>query len=262
MKTALCRKHRSVRPLSPLRYEGAYAYKYRTVEHLEWLKEILLEDRLHFPTARDLNDSEEARPRLVASSPQALIAVLIELNRAAKPFLTNKGLAKDAAIIDYNVRRLGPDRSIALLKSALDPLLQRFRIYSLSKRYNNPYLWREYAGNHTGYCLEFRNQEPFGPIFEVRYDDGIAHDISGPERSESYFLFYKASKWKDEEEVRMIAQQSSGCKVSFDPARLSRVILGKNIKPTDEAKIRAWAGLRKLPLNVVSEHEIDGRQDR
>jgi hypothetical protein len=36
------------RPLKPRRYEGAFAYKYRNVEHLEWLKEILLDDRLYF----------------------------------------------------------------------------------------------------------------------------------------------------------------------------------------------------------------------
>ena len=243
------------RPLKPHRYEGTFAYKYRNVEHLEWLEEILLDDRLYFPTAHDLNDPEEARPPLASSSQEALIAVLIELNVAAKPFLTKQDLAKDAAIIDFNVRGLGTDMWLEMLKRSLDPMLQRFRIFSLSKRWNNPHLWKKYGGDHTGYCLEFRNEEPFGPIFEVRYDD-VALDITGPERSEPYFLFYKTKLWKNEEEVRMITQQGSDSKVSFNPGRLTRVILGRDIERTNAATIRGWVGRRKLPLSIVSEDDI------
>jgi hypothetical protein len=133
--------------------------------------------------------------------------------------------------------------------------LQRFRIYSLSKRWNNPHLWKKYGGNHTGYCLEFHNEEPFGPIFEVRYDD-VALDITGPERSEPYFLFYKKKSWKDEEEVRMITQQGSDNRLFFDSRRLTRVILGREIERTDAATIHEWAGLRKLPLSIVSEDDV------
>jgi hypothetical protein len=169
--------------------------------------------------------------------------------------LTNQGLAKDAAIIDFNVRRLGTDTWLGMLKRSLDPTLQRFRIFSLSKRGDNPHLWKKYGGNHTGCCLEFRNEEPFGPIFEVRYDD-VALDITGPERSEPYFLFYKTKLWKNEEEVRMITQQGSDSKVSFDPGRLTRVILGRDIERTNAATIRGWVGRRKLPLSIVSEDDI------
>ena len=239
----------------PRKYEGPFAYKYRNVEHLERLKEILLDNRLYFPTARDLNDPEEARPPLVSSSQEALTAALIELNGEAKPFLTNKGLATQAADIDFKVRRLGTDTWLNMLKRGLDPLLQRFRIYALSKRWNNPHLWKRYAGNHTGYCLEFRNEEPFGQIFEVRYDD-VALDITGPERSQPYFLFYKTKLWKIEEEVRMIMQQGSDSRLSFDPGRLTRVILGRDIAATDAAAIRGWAGLRTLPVSVLSEDDI------
>jgi hypothetical protein len=244
-----------IRPLKPRKYEGAFAYKYRNVEHLEWLEEILLDNRLYFPTACDLNDPEEARPPLVASSQEALIATFVELNAKAKPFLTNHGLATDAAVIDLYVRRLGSDTWLTMLKRSLDPLLQRFRIYSLSKRWNNPHLWQEYAGSHTGYCLEFRNEEPFGPIFDVRYDD-IALDITGPERSEPYFLFYKTKLWKNEEEVRMMTQQGSESRQSFDPRRLTRVILGRDIDRTHAATICGWVERRELPLNVLSEVDI------
>jgi hypothetical protein len=225
------------------------------VDRLDRLKEILFNDTLYFPTARDLNDPAEARPPLVSSSLEALIALVIDGNMNAKPFLTNQGLATDAAVIDSLGRHLGSEELLTAVKHSLDPLLQRFRIYSLSKGWNNPHLWKEYAGDHTGFCLEFRNEEPFGPIFEVRYDD-VELDITGPDRSEPYFLFYKAKAWKSEEEVRMIRQQGSDSSVSFDPSRLTRVILGSHIERTDAETICGWAERRKLPLSVVSELDI------
>jgi Protein of unknown function (DUF2971) len=238
--------------LKPRRYQGAFVYKYRSVERL---RAILLENRLYFPKARDLNDPEEARPPLAASSAQALIVVMNQLNATAKPFLTNQGLARDAAIIDFNVRRLGNDRCLSLMRRALDKFSGRFRIYSLSKRRDSLHLWKEYAGDHTGYCLEFRTEESFGPIFEVRYGD-IALDITGPEQFEPYFLFYKTKSWQKEEEVRMIKQQNSDSTSTFDPRLLTRLILGSEIVPTDAATIRAWAGDRELPLTIVSELDI------
>lgn len=143
-----------------------------------------------------------------------------------------------------------------MLKSILDPLLQRFRVYSLSKQWNNPHLWRKYGGDHAGYCLEFRNEKPLGPMFEVRYDDNVALDVTGPERDEPYFLFYKTRRWTHEKEVRMIGPQGSDNSVRFDPLRLTRVILGRDIERTAATRIHEWAGLRKLPLAVVSEDDI------
>ena len=35
-----------------------------------------------------------------------------------------------------------------------------------------------------------------------------------------------------------------------------RIILGKRIAPEDEEKIRKWAGIRELPLLIVSELDL------
>ena len=189
----------------------------------------------------------------MAPSSEALIRTLTELNALAKPSLTYQDRAKDAAIIRFNVRQLGADSWIRGLRGSLDPLLQRFRIYSLSERPNNSHMWRNYAGNHTGYCMEFQNKEPLGPIFEMRYANGLALDITGPDRFEPYFLFYKTKRWENEEELRMIAQQGADSNALFDPQRLTRIILGRSISEQYGAIIRQWAGLRKVPLCVVSE---------
>jgi hypothetical protein len=101
--------------------------------------------------------------------------------------------------------------------------------------------------------MEFQNKEPLGPIFEMRYANGLALDITGPDRFEPYFLFYKTKRWENEEELRMIAQQGADSNALFDPQRLTRIILGRSISEQYGAIIRQWAGLRKVPLCVVSE---------
>jgi hypothetical protein len=243
------------RPLEPQRYRGPFLYKYRSIEHLEWLKDILLENKLYFPTARELNDPEEAHPPLTAASLQALIVMLTHETAAANPFLTNRGLARDAAIIDFHARRFGTDLLLRTMKDSLYPHLERWRIYSLSKRRDNLHLWKKYAGGHTGYCLEFRNEEPLGLAFKVRYND-IALDITDPAQLRPYFLFYKTKSWLVEEEVRIVASRNSDATVVFDPRLLTRLIFGRDITPANAGTIRAWAGDREPPLTIVSEIDM------
>jgi hypothetical protein len=216
------------------------------------LKPIILENRLYFPTPRELNDPAEARPPLTTKSLDTLVQSLTDLTAERKPFLTNKGHARDAAIIDYNVRRFGSKLVLERMAQSLYPELETLHIYSLSQRSDNLHLWEHYAGNHTGYCLEFLNEEPFGPAYEVRYNY-FEMDISNREQFRPFFLFYKTKSWSKEEEVRMIAPRATDPNVFFDPRFLKRIILGKHMSAAHVALVRAWADERDPPLAVVDE---------
>jgi hypothetical protein len=152
-------------------------YKYRAAGHLHRLDEIVLQNLLYFPTARELNDPAEARPPLTASSIDSLIEKITDHAIQLRPYLANQGLAYHAQVIEYNVRRFGEELILSRMRETLEPLLTRFRIYSLSKRSDNPHLRAEYAAQLTGYCLEFR-AAGLGQSFEVRYEDDIAVEIT------------------------------------------------------------------------------------
>jgi hypothetical protein len=245
-----------VQPREPRRYTGPFVYKYRTVARLDWLKPILLENTIYFPTAAELNDPEEARPRLAARSHESLIKVLVELDLKACPLLTDKEKKIRASEFTFMLRERTTHEVLQDAKIRLDRHLQRFRIYSLGKHWNNAHLWKEYAGNYTGYCLEFNNADPSSwRAYEVRYDD-VALDITGPQRSEPYFLFYKNKQWAKEEEVRLLGQRDSDSKLTFEPKLLTRVILGRNIQRSHAATIHEWVALRELPLSIVSEDNL------
>src|SRR5205085_1707746 len=86
--------------------------------------------------------------------------------------------SQEAEIIRFNVRLHGRSKLMGNLSRALNEELKGYRIYSMSKRYDNFGLWAKYAGDHTGYCLEFVNEGPlFEHTLEVIYGDSIQMDV-------------------------------------------------------------------------------------
>jgi hypothetical protein len=48
------------------------------------------------------------------------------------------------------------------LSKILNVQMEQFRVYSMSRRWNNLSLWAKYAADQSDYCLEFVNE---GPLF-------------------------------------------------------------------------------------------------
>jgi hypothetical protein len=77
-----------------------------------------------------------------------------------------------------------------------------------------------------------------------------------------YFLAYKRRDWRNEEEVRLILPRNKGTTVLLkDPRWLTRVILGMNMSPENESKIREWAKQRQPELTVVRAYLDRGDQE-
>jgi hypothetical protein len=138
-----------------------------------------------------------------------------------------------------------------MMAESLNAELNGFRIYSLSKRYNNLSLWAKYAANHRGYCLEFANQGPFASACEVTYGESILMDITDPEQRGPY-CFCKRQEWSNEEEVRILLLRGSNPIVRIEPRCLTRLILGKDMSDAHRKLIREWAKQREPELAVVS----------
>lgn len=174
------------KPIEPQRYKGQFVYKHGNCKHLEWLKPIILEHKLYFPTPRQLNDPAEARPALAAASEEALIQKLTEWNTERKAYLNTDEPGNDAKIIAFNGRRFGANTLLKEMTRCLHPHLEAFHIYSRSRRPNNKHLWMSYAAGHAGYCLEFRTEGTLERVFEVRHTD-FAIDITDPQVQRSSF---------------------------------------------------------------------------
>lgn len=109
----------------------------------------------------NLNDPADGRPKRAPMSEDELAWFLTCGVVEQNPTLPLASLEHEAAVIRYNVRLHGTEVLRGQMSELLNSELEGYRIYSMSKHPDNLALWAKYAGNHCGYCLEFRN--------EVRY---------------------------------------------------------------------------------------------
>ena len=139
------------------------------------------------------------------------------------------------------------------VSSFLNRELDGYRVYSMSKRYDNLSLWDRYAAHHSGYCLEFSNEGPFFQhTKEVIYGESTRMDVTNREHRSGYWFFCKRQEWSNEEEVRLVGIRKQGPTVLFDPQWLTRIILGKDIVESHRKLILVWARERRPELEVTS----------
>ena len=179
---------------TPIKATGSHFYRYASADHLKWLKEIILKHELYLPSLSELNDPADGRPKLAPMSEEKMAWFLISGVVERNPTLPLATLEHEAAVIRYNVRHHGTEVLLGQMSKLLNSELEGYRIYSLSKRFDNLALWAKYAGNHTGYCLEFRNE---GPLFacakEVIYGDATEMDVQNREHRSGYWFSCKRS---------------------------------------------------------------------
>jgi len=209
---------------APVPATGTHFYRYASPEHLERLKIIVLEHELYLPSLDQLNDPADGRPVLAPMSEDHLVSFLLEDFLRRHPDLTLANQVREAMVIRYNVRRYGPEKILRMLSEVLNAELNGYRVYSMSKRWDNLALWAKYAADHSGYCLEFANQgRLFANTKEVTYGDSVQMDVMNRDHRGGWWFFSKREEWSNEEEVRLVLPRGLGSKVKIDPRWLTRI---------------------------------------
>src|SRR5215831_14374610 len=90
---------------TPAKATGSHFYRYSSADHLEWLKDIILNHELYLPSLTELNDPADGRPKLAAMSEDELSRFLIVGVYERNPTLPLEKLEHEAAVIRYNVPR-------------------------------------------------------------------------------------------------------------------------------------------------------------
>lgn len=242
---------------TPIPATSSHFYRYAEFVNgkREWLKEIILEHRLYVPTLPQLNDPADGRPKLARKTEDELFAFLYSSPAGVlgrNPRMSVEDQIREGLVLDYNLKRHGTEVIMRDAVKSFYKELEDWRIYCLSKRWNNMSMWAKYAGCHTGYCLEFANVGPFfGSAKEVAYGGPVEFDITSPEHLDGRWFFHKGEDWRTEEEVRVLVPRRSPCKTEIDPACLTRLILGWKMADADRKQIREWAEQRSPELEVV-----------
>jgi hypothetical protein len=187
-------------------------------------------------------------------SDEAMLTFLRNDYVRRNPILVLDLLQEHESRIRTSIQTQGLEWFQRQLSMILNAQMEQFRVYSLSKRFDNFSLWAKYAADHSGYCLEFANEGPlFGEhVMEVVYGEYAPFDVNDSENRSAAFLVSKRPEWSNEEEVRLIRARGSASLVSIDPRWLTRIILGKSMSPENQKQIREWAKQRDLELLVVN----------
>jgi hypothetical protein len=257
------RQHKPI-DIPPIPDSVTHFCRYGSALHLDRLQDIILNHRIYIPTAKQLNDPNEAKPKIAAVSPYWMGRFLKRV-LSGDDTLTREQRERLATKLEYHAGRLTADE---LRRHTAELFYERTNdktlILSMSLRWNNMSMWAKYSDNHRGYCLEFARNGWFVGAYSVVYDDtftldmfadiaNVQADVAGPVGFVRHsWLFYKSPEWSNEEEVRFVLLGTYNTQfMPIQPRWLTRVILGKDMTPDDEMTVRDWARRRQPELHVV-----------
>jgi hypothetical protein len=228
-------------------------YKYRalsTGQDLEWVKDILLNNRLYFPTRLGFNDPFDSRIHFDWESTEDQWRKRLENDFAKQPLPPEF----EGRHVDY-VEALLQKGMISVLEKrggpTHDQIVDKYRILSLCESPKDILMWSHYGSCHSGICLEFKvsKESPFSKVRAVEYAKEYPKvKVALADReTEIKALLTKAKVWKYEKEWRAVRDQASEY-YPFPKECLSGVILGCQIDPTNKPLIKEWLSMRLSPV--------------
>ena len=168
------------------------AYKFRTIENLHLIVDIIVNRRLYCCRSDQLNDIREADVRV--GNDEGRVHEIIEFG-------------------DQVMKRI-----------------RELRVCSLSKSFNNHLLWAHYAGGYTGVAVEIDLEDT--DVTEVLYGDNFIflselEKNASPEDAARQVLARKYRAWNYEQEVRLVTKTEF-----YPLTRgISRIIVGYRTAP-------------------------------
>lgn len=235
---------------------------YHTDDEKKRVQEILVEHKIYFSRASQINDPFDLSPRIEPPTREELIA------GAERHFRRNKEKSRRRKQTMQHLESCDLTEYIdSVTEKCRRRIEDQYRIFSLAGNRNHPMLWSHYADGHAGLCIHFRSgkRSIFGAALRVRYETKRPtlpiEVFSGPEREIfERVLLVKGDFWKYEEEFRWIQFPDTdwsdvpisfvGQHAHFNPGELAGITVGARMPTSDIAQIHALAAQHdpKLPV--------------
>lgn len=237
---------------------GGYThlYKYRSLGDdvsIGHTKDIILNNRLYWPSASELNDPFECRPKIIWE--------ILPQDRD----IFFQAFMRDAmfAHIDEAVRHVSVFNHINnTAELAAAKLGERFEqersqnaVLSFSASFSQKLLWSHYADAHRGVCLQFTPvlQSDLSHGMPVHYtDQRPIHNAFMPGRPFSYLLDFfltKHADWQYEKEYRIVKPHKLGL-IDFEKGELTGIILGSQITERNKEMVTSWCANLDNPPQI------------
>ena len=251
-------------------------YKFRPYsneEDCERVRQILVDHKVYFARASQVNDPFDLNPCIgIPSREEFLDGLKKYLQR--RPKISREDAERRIAVVnspDFDLRE-----HLLNAQATTRRRLDDYWIFSLAGNRDHPMQWSHYAGGHTGLCLHFRANEGslFGAAMQVTYSESrpvIPHDLHElPEdKVAELTTLRKGQLWHYEDEFRFIrhphADLSSfpiefdGQHASFGASELCGLSLGARMPADEVGELRKLAAshVPNLPVWLASESHSD-----
>jgi hypothetical protein len=248
------------------------------------IQDFFVHHRFHLNSPEGFNDPFDTAPAVKSNFDST--SVQQQWSALSKDPWSNKNLTTDQIAKILLLKETGVDLKTTaaklnpnILRSAVE-LKRNVGVSCFTERADNLLLWSHYAGQHSGFCVEFlrRNSESSGLRFAARVsyaDQRPAIELSTvmaafresregsapeAERIKQQYInaqfFTKSSDWSYEQEWRIALTRMAGTYLSFDASEVKAVFLGARSSEETQAKIKN-ALSSSVPLYKMRLHEDD-----
>lgn len=242
---------------------------YQTEDDRKRVREIIVERKIYFSRASQINDPFDLSPRIEIPTREELIA------GAERYFRNNpeKSVRRERTIRHLTFCDL-PEYIRSVTEKIRGRIENHYSIFSLAGNRDHPMLWSHYAAGHSGLCIHFHSNEQsiFGGALRVKYGERRPmlpiELFSGPERDIfERVLLTKGVFWEYEEEYRWIRFPDTdwsdlpisfkGQHAHFHPGALSGISVGARMPDSDIAEMLELAAHHDPQLPVWRAVERD-----
>ena len=224
-------------------------YKYFK-HNKEWTQRIFKNNEIYFAAPKDFNDPFDSVRRFIyPTSPTERERLLKAGVRLSLPGLPT-------GVADLQVRgsvRTGDD--IPHMEKICDQLTHEMQqsnaVFCMTEKKDNILMWAHYADQHTGFCLEFRTDNPFfsrvRPVIYSRclpkqdFVEFLTADIARL----PLYLVTTAEDWAYENEWRLADPGSDPGPRKYPREALTGVILGCRMHEKNRKQIKHWCKERE-----------------
>jgi hypothetical protein len=227
-----------MKPRRLFKYQGFTQYSIDSIrrQHFCFSNRKMLNDENELNFEFHIPNEEDAKKRWLEIS-------LEEGTSESDLFFVELGLSVDVARIHYF------KQAIEELTVGIQEDLNKVGILSLTEKEDDEYMWKEYGGDSTGYCLQiypdyqhhlFREE-----LFKVTYSDDVLRVsmLAQDHREYHRVLLNKNLIWSKENEWRIVLPRN--LEGPFELVELKgiieKIILGSRISSEHEEKIRSAA---------------------
>lgn len=229
-----------------------HLFKYRSLVEPTWVRDLVVNQRLYFPAAADLNDPFDCKPHLVTTATADERAQYIR--RFVSRTMSDKPRPERRR---FERQILGdPRQFIEAMKLSHAQTMGALGVYSLSAENLDLLMWPHYANEHRGLCVRFsmagllnEDQVPL-PVTYASQRPMANPIVEEPEATTMKSILTKGLTWAYEKEWRIVQNRGGRRLVRLQRPVVDGIILGARISDADRKMVLGWVNEAGRPIEV------------